>query len=109
MYAEDVMKLSLIFSSLAERMDEKANTVVQIRKARQKAVMFDSPTSSMFTVLGLNKIEQYQRRLNKTEWESVTKHCEWNEDYEAWVVKLNEDIDVEIKDSVLRNKMVGYE
>jgi hypothetical protein len=109
MYCDDSAKLSLIFASLAERMDEKASTIGQMRKARQRALHFDSPIASMFKVLGLDKIEQYQRRLNKSEWEAVTKHCQWDDNYSAWVVKLNENIEDEIKDSVLRNKLMGYD
>jgi hypothetical protein len=109
MYADDIMKLSAIFCTLAESMDTKATTIGQMKKARQKAVMYDSPVASMYAVLGLDKPEQYHRRLRKEDWESITKHCQWDEGYGAWVVKLNENIDDEIKDSVLRNKLVGYE
>jgi hypothetical protein len=109
MYCDDSAKLSLIFASLAERMNEKASTIGQMRKARQRAVEFDSPVASMYKVLGLDKSEQYHSRLTKSEWEAVTKHCQWDEEYCAWTKKLNENIEDEIKDSVLRNKLMGYD
>jgi hypothetical protein len=109
MYCEDVTKLSLIFTSLADRLSEKASTMAQIKKARQKAVMFDTPFASVFAVLGLYRIDQYQKLMSKAEWEAVTNHCQWEEDNCVWVVKLNENIENEIKDTILRNKLVGYE
>jgi hypothetical protein len=109
MYADDIMKLSAIFASLAESMDKKASTVSALKRARKNAVMFDNQSASVFAVLGLNKPEQYHSRLRDEQWDAITKHCQWDEDWCVWTVKLNERLNDEIKDSVLRNKFARHE
>jgi hypothetical protein len=67
------------------------------RKNTDHILFFDTPDKSMVMVKGFNRYEQYKTRLTGREMLILTTLCEWCENGDAWVLKLNATLPQSLK------------
>jgi hypothetical protein len=57
-----------------------------------RIMYFDSVRGSMWKVMGLYRIDQYEKLISKERFGKLNKLCEWVEEETAWLIKLNETL-----------------
>jgi hypothetical protein len=77
MNGTDIINLTMVL----QKADSKQNS--------DHVVFFDTPDASKVMVRGFNRYEQYANKLSKSQLEVVTTLCEWDDNAEAWTVKMN--------------------